>query len=143
MEIKEDHLNRLYLKWDSLPDSLLKPEKQHPFAQDLDIFGGYSLMRLLDTTTSRQAQNLLAEWLTEKEPSPKNTLHRQGLVRELLNLSNFRDKFRLLAGFVSTDRFDGDKLINWLKKSLQNKTPFFFAAYAHFSCPEHGRFIYI
>ncbi len=125
MEIKEDHLNRLHLKWDNIPDSVIKPEKQHPFAQDLDIFGDCSLMRLLDTTTSRQAQTILAEWLTEKESAPKNTLHRQGLVKELLDLSNFRDKFRLTAGFVSADRFDGDKLINWLKKSLQNRTPFF------------------
>jgi len=122
-QIQQENLDRLQLNWDTLPEVIEKPFKNHPFVMDLDIFGRFSLLRLLDTTASKQASKRLAGWLSAAEPETQAVLMRQKLVKELRSLHIFRRKFRHEARLVSEEKFDGDKLLRWLNQSIESKMP--------------------
>jgi hypothetical protein len=101
-QIKQTHLARLRLNWPEIPpvQAVLLPE-HHPYADDLDIVGPYSLLRLLDTTVSTRGHADLAAALLCPESVPENLEHRQALVRELVSRSLLRDKITLEAAAIS------------------------------------------
>jgi len=123
LDIKKEHLARLTLNWNEIPASQAETPNNHPFAIDIDICGEYSLFRLLNNTSSRQSGQTLLNWLLKEKPDPEATKHRQAIVRELTNLTNFRDKLNLKTQLVSKDAYKGEALQNWLLKESRKKTP--------------------
>jgi len=57
-------------------------DDEHPYANDLDLFGRGSLFELLSVARTRPGEEMLARWL--KDPAPAaEILVRQDAVREL------------------------------------------------------------
>lgn len=97
-EIKEDHLARIDLNWERIEYNAVEVnEKNHPFAFDLDVLGKHSLFHLLDTSIYSASSFLLIQWLLSKSPNKKTILHRQQQVKELIPLTIFRDKLRVIG----------------------------------------------
>ena len=114
-EIKFDQLARMDLQWDRLAKpARLYTQAQKSLALDLDLTGPRSLRQLLDTTVSRQASELLGDWLTQSHPDPEQTHARQSIVRELVPLSRFRDRFLLTFRLVLQEQLEGENLLHWL-----------------------------
>jgi hypothetical protein len=112
-DMKADELARMNLAWEELP----VPANVHAtssLALDLDLLGPRSLHHLLDTTATREASQLLADWLTQTHPIREEILARQALVRELVPLGRFRDRFRLTFRLVLTERTEGENVLRWL-----------------------------
>ncbi len=122
-DIKEKHLARSQLNWDQLPEHGFRTDEKHPFANDLDIGGRFSLLRLLDSCTTEGGGALLRSWLLETNPNLQITRRRQQIIREIKPLIRFRDKLTLNALQVSETRFDGAHLLNWLKRSAARQLP--------------------
>jgi hypothetical protein len=65
-------------------------QAEHPYADDLDVFGRGSLFELLATTRTRAGQDTLARWLLEPAP-PGEIRARQDAVRELATRLDLRE----------------------------------------------------
>jgi MutS domain V len=122
-------LARLALDWEHLPPALVEdiPElPSHPFAVDLDLLGGRSLHRLIDTAVSLGGSQRLRDWLLETQPLAARTLERQGLVHSLQAHAGFRSRLALhgalvagvdasKSGSLAPQRWDGDRLLAWFQ----------------------------
>ena len=134
LEIKNVQVARVNLDWDQLPDTdQPSPEPSHPFEADIDVTGERSLHRLLDTSVTKEGSRRLKSWLLENSPDPSTIAKKQSLVRELREMSLFRDKLHLYAAIVSREstpqsllqrnvfqraRWDSRTLVSWIEHAV-------------------------
>ena len=116
--IKKLHLAQMRLKWDEIPSPRTKSSSLtgHPFENDLDITGQRSLLHLVDTTVTSEANLRLKGWLLKTKPDLQTIFQRQRLVQELIPLARFRDKLRLHLTLMTKNAFNFDALLNWLER---------------------------
>lgn len=116
LEIQESNLARLRVDWEGMPETTLNLSSEHPYATDLDLLGKYSLLRLLDTTVSRDGQALLVAWMTRQHPlSLDQWGSRQKLVRALTPLRGLRDRIQLVARCLNPNAINTDRLESLLE----------------------------
>ncbi len=111
--INEDALARLARDWDALPlRHTTRPEPDHPFAADLDLFGRASLLHLLDTTTTPMGEAALAGWLLT--PATAETVReRQAAVAELAPRLEWREEFALRGRLREEAKPDPEPFLAW------------------------------
>ncbi|WP_020402445.1 MutS-related protein [Gracilimonas tropica] len=119
-EIKEQHIARMELDWEKLPDYQFSDDlKSHPFADDLHIVGDYSLHHLMDTSIYPKSSERLSSWLLNEAPDQKEIENRQKLIADLIPLSGFRDRIQVQAFMtqkeISDKDWSMDKLLRWMK----------------------------
>ncbi len=92
VKVNDEGRSRLARDWDALPRSDEVPhDPDHPFADDLDLFGHASLFSLLGTVATPLGRDLLKRWLLE--PADRGTiLERQEAVAELAPLIDLREE---------------------------------------------------
>src|SRR5205085_12021769 len=84
---------------------------EHPYAQDLDLFGKAGLFELLCTARTRIGQDTLAAWL--KAPAPPPIVRdRQQAVQELRTRVDLREELAILAEDARTG-VDPAHLASW------------------------------
>ncbi|HET9370265.1 MAG TPA: hypothetical protein VFO19_08455, partial [Vicinamibacterales bacterium] len=71
-------------------------EADHPFADDLDLFGRGSAFELLSTSRTRAGEDVLASWLLNPAP-PDEIRARQGAVAELAPKIDLRESIAVLG----------------------------------------------
>ena len=121
-QIKTTNLARLRLDWQEIPHQTFPTPDNHPYANDLDIVGPQSLLRLLDTTLSLPGQNRLTQWILEQHEHPltfSEWTHRQTLIQEIAQLPLLRDRMTLEAQLVSEKPLDGEKIHSLLKHGVE------------------------
>jgi len=121
LHIKRTNLARLRLDWEGIPQSKVEWSGHHPYAGDLDIFGGHSLIRLLDTTVSNEGQTRLVSWVVDQNDRPApfpEWASRQELVQALTRFSGLRDRLRLVAKLVSPVPLKGDRIHRRLQEAI-------------------------
>ncbi len=110
----ETALDRLDGRWTEAchrGDEFLDDE--HPYADDLNIFGKDSLFSLLCTASTAGGQKVLADWL--KAPaSPEEVAGRNAAVRELVYRVSLREK---LAGIDATNEKE-EVPWEWVRKNM-------------------------
>ncbi|MBK8901814.1 MAG: hypothetical protein IPM53_11560 [Anaerolineaceae bacterium] len=117
----QSHLARMTLDWPQLPAARPFPvTADHPFAQDLDIVGEFSLHRLLDTAVSQEGSHRLHDWLLDPSPQVDAVQVRQRRVRELARQTRFRQRLALQAALPvdgsspqRAPQFAGQELLAW------------------------------
>ncbi len=118
-QLKDDQINRLNLEWSKLREPLIKKTfSNHPFAYDIDIIGKNSLFQLIDNTVSEEGEELLLDWLTERNPEIETILKRQAIIKELVPLTLFRDKLLLNTYLVTHNPFQkwqGKRILKWME----------------------------
>ncbi len=88
--------HRRLRRWEEFSEPTPEPPPNHPYADDLDVFGHASLHVLLGTTCTRPGADLLTEWLLA--PAPLQTVRqRQNAVRELAPAIEFRDELQAMG----------------------------------------------
>jgi len=104
-------IDRLDGKWTELAS---KGERfrtpDHPYADDLDIFGRASLFQLLDATETRFGEERLAGWLSAKAHAAGKTTddatalrERQAAVRDLQDRVAFRERLATVGALLGAD----------------------------------------
>jgi hypothetical protein len=105
--------HRRLRRWSELPGDHPDPPPNHPYADDLDVFGHASLHALLGTTSTRPGADLLTDWLLA--PAPSEVVRgRQAAVRELAPAIDFRDELQAMgriAGPVEPEQLQ--VLLEW------------------------------
>jgi hypothetical protein len=94
--INEDEIQRLSFRFQRKDTGVHFQEKNHSFATDLDIFGEYSLYRLLNRTRTSEGSRRLANWL-KHHASLEEILMRQEAVEEFKNNPEFRQSWEATA----------------------------------------------
>src|SRR5262249_22271094 len=87
-------------------------QAEHLYAEDLDIFGQGSLFQLVNETGTRFGENVLAGWLA-RAASVGEVRDRQGAVRELAPLIDFRQELLLECLLASEEKADPRACIAW------------------------------
>jgi VIT1/CCC1 family predicted Fe2+/Mn2+ transporter/energy-coupling factor transporter ATP-binding protein EcfA2 len=128
LRIKKTHVARMVLDWENIPPVEDVREKDHPFENDLQISGLYSLHQLINTSYSDQGRARLRQWLLKRTPDAESIRTRQSVVRELTPLVNFRDRLQAYAQRTILDvnkQNDQEAISLWLDLPLSAKPPLF------------------
>ncbi len=115
IQIKRDNLARSKLDWQNIP--MHKIFNQLEAAQieiDLDLTGKNSLHQLMDVSKSVEGSLLLRKLMIEMPVDSGEIIKRQDLVKELIALSHFRNKFLLVSSLSSNRELNTSMLTNWL-----------------------------
>ena len=94
--INEDEIERLVFRFKRKDTGIHFQEKNHSFATDLDIFGDYSLYRLLNRTRTAEGARRLANWL-KNHASLEEILMRQEAVEEFKTNPKLRQSWEATA----------------------------------------------
>ncbi len=124
LKIKEQHLARMNIEWDKIPEPIASsPSEDMTTQRDLDLTGKHSLHNLIDLGISYEGSDLLRNWISVLTPSYKEIIAKQEIVKELSELTLFRDKFLLKSKLVSKKYLNCKKLLDWIKKSRDVDIP--------------------
>ena len=88
--------HRRLRRWGEFADPGPEPPPDHPYADDLDVFGHASLHVLLGTTCTRPGADMLTDWLLAPAP-PEIVKRRQHAARELAPAIDFRDELQAMG----------------------------------------------
>ena len=89
-------------------------QTDHPYANDLDIFGRASLFQYCNRTTSDTGGNTLADWLMQ--PATTATiLQRQPAVKELAGTTEWRQQLQAYGKEQKITIATQDRLRSWLQ----------------------------
>ncbi len=86
-------------------------DPEHPYAEDLDLFGVGSLFELLCRARTRAGEHLLARWLLAPA-APERVCARQQAVAELREAVDLREEFALAGERVAAG-LHGEALTAW------------------------------
>jgi len=117
------HLNRLDLNWSGLPHIPNNKKNDHPFGFDLDIYGEFSLQRLIDQCTTRTSAERLENWLLNPDLNAEKIQQRQNQIRALKKHTLLRNKLLLLNLNPTFEKTDTTRLIHWLKEDTLKISP--------------------
>lgn len=99
-----------------------KEVAEHPYADDLDLFGRGSLFQLVDRTATRKGEALLASWLLGalEDELPARTRERQEAIRELSRLHDLREKLAVSGAMLGDDKPDPSPFGAWAAEIHKN-----------------------
>ena len=111
--VNDEAARRVAREWASLDVPRVDgPGRDHPYADDLDIFGRASLMQLLGSTGTVVGRRTLADWLVAASPAGQ-AVDRQRGVAELAPLIDFRQDVTALGRLADSGKHDLDALLAW------------------------------
>lgn len=96
-------------------------DDEHPYANDLDLFGTGSLFELLSLARTRRGRETLAQWLKVASP-PQDLPVRQDAVRELASELDLREQVAL-AGTGSRAAVESSALVEWATRPPRLQPP--------------------
>jgi hypothetical protein len=85
--------------------------REHPYAEDLDVFGSGSLFELVASARTKAGEDVLASWLLEPT-THEEAAARQESVRELRERLDLREELALLGEDVRSE-LDVEATRNW------------------------------
>ena len=108
----EARVRRDWARLPAPPPTPVPPD--HPFANDLDVFGRASLFALADTVSAFPGRRALERQLTEGAHDAAEVASRQAAVRELVDRRELREALHALARSVGELRAGSfDRFLAW------------------------------
>ena len=125
IEFNEKGLKRLngqYKDFEDVGDDLVK--ENHPFANDIDIFGKSSLFQMINTTRTKAGRKRLGEILSlDKLPTKEEIKKRQEATCELAKKIEWRKKLYVNATFKKKKNGELNELLDWCNSESKNAMP--------------------
>ena len=115
------NIDRMNLNLSKLPTGEQFAEPNHDFASDIDIFGKSSLFTLLNSTSTKGGEKLLADWLQHPERISNNVVERQNAIQELTEKCDFRLNFAATGEIAKSDKKAKSEEIPSFKLNLLQK----------------------
>jgi hypothetical protein len=117
----ERGLARVDDRWRDLPSMGVRfRDVEHPYADDLDIFGKASLFQRIDSTETRFGEERLAQLLSRRDATgwPDDVRARQAAVRELTSRLELRERLATLGAMLGADKPNPEPLLEWAEGAL-------------------------
>lgn len=125
----------LYLREHRFPTYTVNlPVTEHAFANDLDLFGEYSLFHLINRTVTVYGRETLASTLIADPLSKEEILRQQEAIRELSGMEKFRQHFLAMGRDEGLQQNDLNKTVEWLKNE-EDETNLDWYRWARFAWP--------
>jgi hypothetical protein len=116
-DVNLEAIERLARRWQNVPlRHTLQPDRLHPYAADLDVFGHASLLHLLDTTRTWMGQATLARWLLHAAPA-STVRERQLAMAELTPRLEFRQELEVLGHLAKAQHVDPELFLAWAESA--------------------------
>ncbi len=112
IDINTTELEILARRYHHLPDGREFLQPDHPYAQDLDLFGRGSFYQYTNRTTLVQGRKVFSNLLLDGYP--EDIAKKQEAIQELAQLPEWRQHFSALAG-ETKPRVSPDLVSNWMK----------------------------
>ena len=103
-------LNNDYSPFDEGTE-FIDPTNRYSF--DLDIFGPHSLFQLINRTCTLFGKQILGNWLSNHSENKTEIESRQKAVKELAELHEFRETFRITGLLNNGSSQDKEEFKNW------------------------------
>ena len=116
-DINEKELNTLKGQYEMFEDGDEFSDLDHPFTDDLDIFGPQSLFQFINRSATSLGKHHLAGWLSNPLTVAETIHSRQEAVKELAPVPEFRQKFLATGYLVKEQPTDKADILNWIKES--------------------------
>ncbi|WP_268122752.1 MutS-related protein [Roseivirga pacifica] len=114
-QVNEEELLRATNQLKALKTGDTFYDAQHPYHEDLDVFGRHSLFQLLNRSATTEGEALLANWLSN--PAGIAMVNeRQSAVKELAGLLDFRQYFEAYGKAAEKEAGSKEPFINWLQQ---------------------------
>ncbi|MBR9855161.1 MAG: DNA mismatch repair protein MutS [Algicola sp.] len=110
--INNKELEILQRRFHQLPDGKDFLQPDHPYAQDLDLFGRGSFYQYANRTTLQQGREVFSNLLLDGYP--KDIIKKQEAIKELAKLPEWRQHFSALAG-ETKPKISPDTVSDWMK----------------------------
>ncbi|WP_373524074.1 DNA mismatch repair protein [Aquiflexum sp.] len=91
-------------------------DKQHPYANDLDLFGEHSLFQLINHTVNKSGKSLLAGWMKDRI-NPDSAKQKAEAVKELRSKKSFLASFEAHGRAFMKNEKPKTKFYAWLKQN--------------------------
>ena len=91
-------------------------DPEHPFSNDVDLFGNYSLFQYLNRTVTSYGREVLAGWLSDPFAVADRLAERQEAIREIAGKESWRHEFMASGYDVPLERKDISALIGWMNE---------------------------
>lgn len=118
VQINKDELLALAHQYSHFDEGSAHTPAVHAYANDLDIFGRASLYQYINRTRSDKGSATLASWLLHPAPADM-IMKRQDAVRELANLTPWRQQLQAYGTEKKISRPTQERLEEWLKEDQQ------------------------
>ena len=113
-DINREGWQRLTDQWhDIADDGHTHVNAEHPYSEDLDLFGSGSLFQWSNAAVTPGGRNCLVKWLTEPEQNPRIIAARQEAVRELAPMLEWRQDLQTEARLHEGEFCEADALAKW------------------------------
>ena len=117
MRFHERALARMDGKWRGFPSIGERwAVETHPYAGDLDVFGKASLFQLLDATSTRFGEEVLARWLSGEEVTgdfAEAVRSRQAAVADLAGRVTVREELAVVGSLLDDTKPDPRPFVMW------------------------------
>lgn len=114
LQIRADKEKRLARELSSFDPGDKFRDKNHPFANDLDLFGDHSLFQLINHTVNEGGKSKLAQWMLA-ETDPGTAQKRYSAVTELAQKEAFLQNFEALGKAFWKEEKSKTPFYEWLK----------------------------
>jgi hypothetical protein len=111
VKLNETELEVLNRNFSHLPTGKEFEDNEHPFSQDIDLFGKGSFFQYLNRCSLKDAKRKLAQILTENSIS--EIPEKQEAIKELAEKSIWRQEFSAVAKLVKTET-NSSNVLSWL-----------------------------
>jgi hypothetical protein len=121
LRFHERGLARLDDRWSDLPATGARfAREDHPYTDDLDVFGHASLFQRIDATETRFGEERLAAWLTAAcEPVDLAVVkRRQEAVKDLAPRVPFRERLSAAGAMLAADKPDPAPFLAWAEGAM-------------------------
>lgn len=116
LRFHERGLARLDDSWGSLPSNGARfVDPEHPYTDDLDVFGPSSLFQRIDRTETRFGEQRLVRWLVQaSEPVDLDAVRaRQCAVKDLAGRVVFRERLSAAGALAAEEKPDPAMFLAW------------------------------
>jgi len=123
----ERALARMAGKWRTFLSTGAKwAVETHPYAGDLDVFGRSSLFQLLDATSTRYGEEVLARWLSGDDSGGdfyETVAKRQRAVKDLADRLKLREELSVVGSLLDDEKKpDPRPFVMWAGQSADKET---------------------
>ncbi len=115
LHINENELRLFHRDTSHQPDGLEFQDMEHPFANDLDVFGKRSLFQLLDRSATHIGRKHLALTLLYPPKQKERIKERQEAIAELSGMLHWRQAFQALGSTEEKEKNSTGSLLSWAK----------------------------
>jgi len=117
MHVNRQEIEALRGNIENFDDGKEYRNTNHPYSNDLELFGPKSLFQFLNRTCTYTGKNELANWLYSVLGDREVIKRRQNAVSELKDLITWRQRFLATGKLLNINTYNDTQLISWAKEA--------------------------